>query len=464
VAAFSMLQSLIVPVMPEIARHYDTDESTVTWVLTAYLVSAAVCTPLIGRVGDAYGKTRMLAIALGALCLGSLMGALAPSIGWLIAARVVQGVGGGVLPLAFGIVRDELGSRTTTALSVLSSLLAVGYGFGIVVAGPILTLLGYSWLYWLPLIVTGATALATLALVPESRERTSERVPLVPAVLLSAALTALLIGLSQGPSWGWASVSTLGLLALAAVAGTAWVRSERTAKAPLIDMGMMRVRGVWTANAIGAAVGFSMFASFGFLPRFLQTPSEAGYGFGASVMESGLLILPSQICAFAAGFLTAPFVMRLGTRVTLFVGCLCTGLSMLGLGLWHDTTAQVIVATALQGAGSGLVFATLAGVLVGAVPPSQTAVASAVNANMRSVFGALGATLMGVVVTAHLDGSDRPLESGYTAGYLVLAAVMIVGVVVSLLVPDRRGAGTDAPWQDAVDAELGLVPNAPIRP
>ncbi len=464
VAAFSMLQSLIVPVLPEIREHYATSPSTVTWVLTAYLLSAAVCTPMVGRIGDAYGKRRMLTIALVALSIGSLMGALAPSIGWLIAARVVQGVGGGVLPLAFGIARDELREHTTAALSALSSLLAVGYGLGIVVAGPILELLGYRWLYWVPMVVTLMTAWATV-LVPESRERTAERLPVVPAALLTVWLVALLVAISRGPEWGWTSPPTLGGLALAVVGCLLWVRSEGRAAAPLIDMTMMRVRGVWTANVIGGAVGFSMFASFGFLPQLLQTrPEVAGYGFGASVMDAGLLILPSQVCAFAVGFAAAPFVRRAGRQATLSIGSAGTCVSMLALGLWHDETWQVLAATAVQGAGSGLVFATIATVLVAAVPPRQTAVASAVNANVRSVFGAIGATLMGVVVGARIGSAGLPVESGYTWGYVLLAAVMVVAVVAAWFVPRSQDPAGWQHWQDAVDAELGMVPNAPVVP
>lgn len=464
VAAFSMLQSLIIPVLPEIQDRYDTSQSTVTWVLTAYLLSAAVCTPLVGRIGDAYGKQLMLAVALGALCLGSLLGAVAPSIGWLIAARVLQGVGGGVLPLAFGIARDELEDRMGLALAVLSSLLAVGYGLGIVVTGPILDGLGYHWLFWLPMLITGATTIATVAWVPRSRLRTGERLPVVPAVLLSAWLVALLVSINQGPQWGWGSPRSLALYAVAVVGALAWVRAELVVPVPLIDMVMMRRRGVWTANVVGAAVGFSMFASFGFLPQLLQTPPEAGYGFGASVSGSGFLILPSQIFAFFIGFMSGPLVRRLGTRVTIALGSLGVSLSLLSLAFLHDSYGEVVAATAVQGAGSGLVFATIAGVLVAAVPPQQTAVASGVNANLRSIGGAIGATVLGAVVTARVSADGFPAEAGYRWGFVMLAAVMLVAVMAAFAVPDRHQPTTTEPWQDAVDAELGLVPGAPVVP
>ncbi|MET0998753.1 MAG: MFS transporter, partial [Marmoricola sp.] len=265
VASFALLQSLVIPVLGTLQEELDTDQATITWALTAYLLSASICTPLLGRLGDVYGKQRFLVITLCALSIGSLMAALSHSVGWLILARVVQGAGGGVLPLSFGIIRDEFPrERMNGALSVVASLAAVGFGVGIVVAGPIVDLLGYHWLFWLPMIATGLAAVAALTLVPESPVRTPGRIPVLPALLLSAWLLALLLGLSQGNSWGWGSGRVLGLFGAALALAAAWIVVETRVPVPLIDMQMMRARGVWTANAVAAFVGFGMYAAFGF--------------------------------------------------------------------------------------------------------------------------------------------------------------------------------------------------------
>ena len=181
VCSFVLLQSLTVPVLTTIQAELDTDQQTVTWVLTAYLLSASICTPLLGRVGDVVGKTRMLVLCLVMLSVGSLMAALAPNVGWMIVARVVQGAGGGVLPLSFGIIRDEFGAKMNSALSVLASLTAVGFGVGIVIAGPIVDGLGYAWLFLLPMCATLVAALAAFLVVPDSPVRTPARLPVLPA-------------------------------------------------------------------------------------------------------------------------------------------------------------------------------------------------------------------------------------------------------------------------------------------
>lgn len=464
VVSFVLLQSLVVPVLAETQREFGTDQATVTWVLTAYLLSASICTPLLGRFGDAVGKRRMLVITLGALAVGSLVAALAPSIGWLIAARIVQGAGGGVLPLSFGIIRDEFGERMTTAISVLSSLTAVGFGAGIVIAGPIVSTLGYDWLYWLPMIATSIAAVAALLFVPESPVRTHGRLPVLPALLLAGWLVALLLGLSEGNAWGWTSARVLGLFATAVAVALAWILVERRVPVPMIDMRMMRLRGVWTTNVVALFVGFSTFASFGFLPQFLQTPSAAGYGFDATISESGRLLVPSALASFAVGFTTARLVASVGARRVIVTGSLLTATAFLCISLWHEHTWQLYAATTLQGIGSGLVFSSMAGVVVLSVPPEQTGVASGMNANIRTIGGSVGSAVMAGIVTAHLGPLGIPEESGYTLGFAVLGGAMLLAAIGAAFVPDVRRQGTSGPLADADNAELGLVPAASRPP
>ncbi len=449
VSSFALLQSLVVPVLSQLEREFDTDQATVTWLLTGYLLSASIATPLLGRIGDVVGKTRMLAVTLTALSLGSLMAALAPDIGWLIVARVVQGAGGGVLPLAFGIAHDEFRDRMTTAVSILASLTAVGFGFGIVAAGPIVDHLGYDGLFWLPMIATVAAAVATGLFVPPSPVTTPARLPLVPALLLAGWLASLLLALSKGNQWGWATPITIGLLAAALVIAAAWVVTERRVPVPMIDMRMMRIRGVWAANLVAAFVGFGMFASFGFLPQLLQTPPEAGYGFDATISESGNLLLPSAVTSFLIGFWTAPLVRRFGARQVIMTGALVMAGAFAIIAFRHDETWQLYLGTTLQGIGSGLVFSSLAGVVLSSVPGHQTGVASGMNANIRTIGGALGSAVMAGIITARINPDGFPAEVGYTAGFAVLAVAMVGAAVAALAIPDLHEQGTHSRWGDA---------------
>lgn len=461
VCSYTLMQSLVIPVMSTIQTEMDTDQATVTWVLTAYLLAASVATPLFGRIGDGVGKRLVLVVSLLLLCVGSVMAALAPGIGWLIAARAVQGLGGGVMPLAFGIVRDQFGDRTTGGISVLSSLTAVGFATGMVLAGPIDDALGFRWLFWLPAIVTAIAALAALRFVPESTVRTPGRLPLLPAALLTISLVALLLGVSQGNTWGWVSGRVLGLFALAAITAVAWVRAELAAPSPMVDMRMMTTRGVWTTNLCAAFVGFGLYASMGFLPQFVQTPSSAGYGFDATISESGQMLLPTALATFAVGFVTAWMIARVGSQATVAGGTLVSGIAFGLLAFFHDEVWQVVVLMGIQGLGTGLVFAALAGIVLACVPAHQAGVASGMNANIRTIGGAIGSAVMAGVVTAHVASSGLPLERGYTLAFLLLGTSMIAAAVVTLWMPDIRRQPTTSPLIDADNAELGLVAGAP---
>ncbi|WP_229052908.1 MFS transporter [Aeromicrobium sp. Leaf350] len=454
VGSFALMQSMTVPVLPTIEAKFEVEQSTATWVLTAYLLSASVFTPIIGRLGDSVGKHRMLVFSMVFLSLGSLTAALAPTIEVMIAGRVLTGIGGGVLPIAFGIIRDEFPrQRVAGAAGFVSSLMAVGFGTGIVVAGPISDGLGFRWLFWIPFIVTSLAALAAWRFVPESPVRTPGRIPVLPAVLMAGWLVALLLGLSQAPQWGWGSPAVLGLVAVAVVLLVAWVWVEHHETVPLIDMRMMRLKGVWTANLVALLVGFSMYATFGFLPQFLQTPESTGYGFGATTAVSGYLILPNAVASFICGIAAAPLARRLGAKTVVVAGGVLGSLGMAGLVVMHDSAWQILLVNGVAGFGIGFVFSSLAPLILAAVPAHQSGVASGMNANIRTIGGAIGTAVMSTIVTSQTASTGLPTETGYLTGFGVLAAMMLVAALAGLLIPTVRRSA-DGPVGDA-DAASG---------
>ncbi|MFE3029092.1 MFS transporter, partial [Nocardia tengchongensis] len=300
IGAFSLLQSLVVPVLPELIRSLHTTQDTATWLMTGYLLSASVATPILGRIGDKVGKERVLVFTLCVLAAGSIVAALTDSAGIMIAARVLQGVGGGVLPLAFGIIRDEFPvQKLHAAVGLASALVAVGGGLGLVLAGPIVEHLNYHWLFWIPMIMTAVTAIAAIAFVPASPVRNPGPLNWLAALLLSVWLVCLLLAVSKGTKWGWHSGSILALFGGAVLGLIAWITAEMKSRTPLIDMRTMRIPAVWTTNVVAIAAGACMFATMTFLPQFIQTPRMlAGYGLSASITRSGLYMLPMAVSMF----------------------------------------------------------------------------------------------------------------------------------------------------------------------
>ncbi len=453
VGCFTLQQCFVVPVIAQLEVEFGTDQATTTWVLTAYLLSAAVATPLLGRAGDTYGRKPMLLGALALLALGSLAAALAPTIGWLLLARVVQGASGALLPLAFGILRDvSRPERLSSGISLMTSVTAVGFGLGLVVAGPIVDVLGIRWLFWLPLICTCLAIVGAMLVVPSGTTHRADPPPVLPALLLGGWLTSFLLAVNRGDGWGWLSPRVSVLLAGTAVLLVAWIWSERVATTPLIDLDMMRLRGVWTTNLIVMLSGFSMFALFGFLPQLLQTPTSTGYGLGASVSESGRFLIPWSVTSFLAGMLASRVIRATSVRIVIGTATLLMATAMVLLATLHDVPWAIYGAMGLHGVGSGSVLAASALVVVRVVPPSQVGVASGMNANLRVVGGAVGATVMGVIVTSHAGTGGYPAERGYAIGFLVLAGVFLLAHLAAYAIP-RAGFGTRAPAPAPAEVE-----------
>ncbi|MBM9506357.1 MFS transporter [Actinacidiphila acididurans] len=436
VSAYALLQSLVVPVLATIQQAMHTNQSAATWVLTAYLLSASIFTPIIGRIGDAVGKKQMLVVTLAALAVGLLLAAVAGNIGVLIIARVLQGIGGGVLPLAFGITRDEFPPHKAPAtVGVLAALTAVGGGLGIVLAGPIINALDYHWLFWLPLIAVVITGLAAQFFLHTSPVRSGGRISVTPAVLLSVWLVCLLLALSQASDWGWGSARVIGLLVAGVLLAAAWMVSEQRAATPLVDLRMMRQPAVWTTNLVALLVGVGMYATFGFLPQFLQTPSSAGYGFGSSVTASGLIMLPWPLTMFVFGTANGRLTARFGSKALVVAGSAISVPAYVLMTVAHDRVWELCVATGLLGVGLGLAFSAMSSLIVTAVPAHQTGVASGMNANIRTIGGAVGAALMTSIVTAQAGPGGLPKESGYVWGFGALAVATVLAFLAALLIP-----------------------------
>ncbi|MEA2425400.1 MAG: hypothetical protein QOH13_1810 [Thermoleophilaceae bacterium] len=434
--SFALLQSLVAPALPDIQHELHTTTSAVAWVLTAYLLSASVATPILGRLGDMFGKERMLVVALAALGTGSLIAALANSVEVLIAARVVQGLGGAIFPLAFGIIRDEFPrNRIPGGIALISALLGVGAGAGIVLSGPIVDHLGYHWLFWFPLIAVTIAGVAAVGFVPESPVKTPGRVNVAGALLLSAWLVCLLLGTSQGATWGWTDPRVLALFAGGILLLVAWIRNELRAAEPLVDMRMMRLRGVWTVNAAAFLIGAAMFCSFVLIPEFVEAPTSTGFGFGDDVTEAGLILLPSTVMMLLFGPVSGRLSRRFGGRLPLALGAGSTALCFAFLTVAHGRPLDFYIGSTLLGIGIGLSYAAMANLIVEAVPSTQTGIATGMNTVTRTLGGAVGGQIAGSVIASSVTASGVATEHGFTIAFVIAAVAGALGVVCALAVP-----------------------------
>ncbi len=436
--AFASLQSLVAPALSTIGRELNATTADVSWILTAYLLSASVLTPILGRLGDMVGKRRILIVVLSLLLVGTVIAALTTNLGVLIIARALQGAAGAVMPLSIGIVRDELPQeRVGVTIGLLSAIFGIGAGVGILAAGPIVENLSWPWLFWLPGMLVVVALIGVIFGMPESPVRTPGRLDVLGAVLLSTALVSLLLAVSKGQSWAWGSSSTLGLFALGALALGMFVVVELRVAEPLMDIRLFKLRGVWTANVIGLVVGFAMFAAFVLVPTLLQLPSMTGYGFGKSVTEAGLFLMPTVLMMVICGPLAGMLVNKVGAKIPLLISALLVTAAFTLPAISHGQIWQIVASGLLTGAGIGLAFATMSNAIVESVPAAQTGEAISVNTIARTIGGSIGTAVVAALISSHSTPQGLPMDSAFTIGFWACAGVAVLAIFAALAAPSK---------------------------
>jgi MFS family permease len=437
--AYVLMQTMVLPALATIEHDLHTSESSVAWLLSAFLVSASVATPILGRLGDMFGKEKMLVVVFAVLAAGTVLGGIAGSLWLLIVARVIQGVAGAVFPLSFGIIRDEFpAEKVAGGIGLISALLGIGSGVGLIVGGPVVQHLSYHWLFWFPLLLVVAALVATIRYIPESPVKTAGKVDVRGAVLLSIWLITVLVGVTEGTVWGWGSAGVIGLFAATVVFFAIWVRVELRARQPLVDMRIMRIPTVWWTNVAALLFGVGMYASIVVLPPFVETPARAGYGFGASATMAGVFLVPSAAGTLLAGLYNGRITAAIGAKGALVLSGVASALPFGVLAVAHGSPWEVYAASALSGLGLGLGFAALTNLVVDAVPATVTGVATGMNANIRTIGGAVGSQIVASILTAGVLASGYPSERSYSIAFGFMAGAFLLATVAAILVPASR--------------------------
>ncbi|MFJ3307736.1 MFS transporter [Streptomyces sp. NPDC086549] len=437
----AMAQTQVVPILSLLGAKLDADAAGVSWVTTATLLSAAVFTPLLGRVGDLYGKRRTLIAVLVVMVLGSLLASTTTSLGLLLVGRVMQGSATAIFPLALSIVRDQVPhEKLHGAMALVSSSLAFGSGLSLVVTG-LLTQGSnpdYHYVFWFSTGVSALALLGVILLVPDGGHRVGGRVDVLGTLTLAACLVLLLLGISQGHTWGWGSGSVIGCFVGAAVMTAVWVLVELKVTAPLVDMRMFAHRQVAMTNLAGLFVGFAAFAQFIGVSYLVQMPERiAGYGFTASVLRASVeYLLPGSLIALVAAPVGGILVRRISARATLAVGALAGAGGFAWLAFGHGQSASVICAGLFTGIAIALGYAAMPALIAASVPLQQTGIANGINSISRSV----GSAVASAVVTSLLAsktipglpaGLHLPQESQFTLSFVIALGAMVVTLVVA---------------------------------
>jgi EmrB/QacA subfamily drug resistance transporter len=447
-AFFALQQTMVVPALPALQRDLDTTTTWVTWVLTVFLLTASVLTPILGKLGDQYGKERLLAISLLIFLAGSIGCAFAWDIGSLIAFRALGGAGGAVFPLSFAIIRDEFPrEKVGVAIGLVSAVFGIGGGFGIVLSGVIVDNLSWRWLFIVGAIGLAIAVVLVHRFVPESPIKTPSRIDFPGALLLSSGLIALLVALTEGESWGWTSGRIVGLLAASAVLLVAWGLVELRVPEPMVDMRMLARREVLFTNLTALIAGFAMFGAFVLIPNFVEMPHDlpdglarlVDYGFGASATEAGLYLLPTSVTLLVAGPLTGVLARRWSAKWPLALGLLLVSASTASFATWNDEPWQMLAAMPFLGFGVGFAFASMAVLITEAVRPTETGVAGGMNTVMRTVGGVIGGQVGAALLTAYpIRGTEVPSVTGFEIAFALSAVAALVGAGIAAFITPPR--------------------------
>nr|WP_218847270.1 MFS transporter [Psychromicrobium silvestre] len=442
----SLQQTLMVPLLPDFPKILNTTPDDVSWLVTATLLTSAVATPIVSKMADMYGKRRMMIVAMVTMVIGSVICAVGESFGWLVVGRAFQGLAASLIPVGISILRDELPKeRVASAVALMSATLGIGSALGLPLSGLIYESLGWEAIFWLSTVVGILLIIGVLAIVPESELRTHGRFDYLGAVLLSVALTALLLAISKGGHWGWTSEPVILLFITTAVFLGIWVPYELRVSQPMVDLRTSARRPVLLTNLASLLVGFSMYANMLATTQQLQLPEISGFGFGLAVTVAGLCMVPSGLAMVAFAPISAGLTKRFGAKTTLIVGAGVLALSYVARVFLTGEVWMVILGATAVSVGTAIAYAAMPTLIMRAVPITETASANGLNSLLRAVgtstaSAAIAAILTGIV--AQHGGLTLPTLNAFTTVFWLASIAALAAIAVAVFIPAAKAVST----------------------
>jgi MFS family permease len=440
------MQTVVTPILPRLPDLLDTTSADASWVLSTTLLASAISTPISGRLGDMYGKRRIMLLLLSIMVAGSIIGGLSNTLIPMIIGRALQGIGLGVIALGVSILRDVVHPKNLGgAVALVSATLGIGGALGLPLAAVIAQTLDWHFLFWLTTLLGVGAIIAVATIVPVSTLRTGGRFDFVGAVGIAIGLVGILLAISKGNEWGWTSALTLGLLIGGVVVLLIWGFLELRIGNPLVDLRVAARRPVLLTNLASVSIGFSFFVVSASLPIVLEAPTAGGVGFGLALIPASLCLMPLGLVMFLLSPVAARLTAARGPRVSLILGGIIVAAGFVFGVFFLDELWQVILLSAITGLGIGFAYAAMPTLIMRAVPPTETAAANGLNSVMRTLGSTLSATLVGVILSSHLvtvAGHGVPSREAFALVYIMGAGVVLAGVVLALFIP-RRGKNYD---------------------
>ncbi|MGI5135406.1 MFS transporter [Streptomyces sp. CA-106110] len=438
----AVMQTLLIPVLTDLPALLHTTPTNATWLLTSTLLASAVSTPIMGRLGDLFGKRRILLTSLAVMVVGSLVCAFTDSLIVMITGRALQGFGTSAIPLGIGILRDKLPrEKLGSAMALMSSSIGVGSALGLPAAALVAQNADWHFLFFGSAAIGVLSMALTFFLVAESPVRAAGTFDWRGALGLSGGLVALLLAITKGSLWGWGSTTTLGLFTLAAVILLLWGVAELKVATPLVDLQTTARREVLLTNLAAFMLGVAFYVVTLVLPQLLQTPASAGYGLDQSMVVAGLCVAPIGIMMILVTPVYAWILAKYGPKVALVIGMIVMGIGYgAGIGLM-SAVWQTVVISVVVGAGIGFAYSSLPALIVKAVDPTQTGAATGMNTLTRSVGTSMSSAIMGVVLAHTSERAGAvvvPTISGFRISFGIAIGALFGGLVLAAFIPSQQ--------------------------
>lgn len=442
----ALTQTLVIPIQGELPRLLDANPADTGWVVTVTLLAAAVTMPISGRLGDLYGKQRVLVISALILIVGSLVCALSSSLEPLLAGRALQGMAMGFIPVGIALMREVTPPELTpTAVAAMSATLGVGGAIGLPLAAWVAQTFDWHALFWMSAVAAALVGAGVAVLVPHVRAADRGSLDFVGAIGLAIGLVAVLLGVSKGNDWGWTDPRTVAAILGGAIVLAAWGFQQLRVAAPLVDLRVTASRPILLTNLGAVAIGFGMMAQSIVMPQLLQLPESTGYGMGQSLLAAGLWMAPGGLAMMLFAPLSSTLIKRIGARHTLMIGATVIGGGYLVAFALMNAPWQLMLAGIIAAGGVAIGYAAMPTLIMGNVPLTEAGSAVGVNALMRSVGTTIASAVMAAVLAGNLTGAGIPSRTAFEICFAVGALAAFAGAALIALVPRTQRAVAPTP-------------------
>lgn len=438
----SLQQTMVIPLLPGFQRLLTVSADDVSWLITATLLTSAVATPIVARLADMFGKRLMMIVCIILMTAGSVVAALgAGSFAALIAGRSMQGFSSALIPVGISIMRDELPKeKMSSAIAIMSATLGIGGALGLPLGGILFEQFGWQSVFWLSAAVGVAILAAVVGVVSESEVKSRGRFDFIGALMLSVALTALLLVISKGSGWGWGSEPTLLLLVLSAVVLALWVPYSLRVSQPLVDLRTSARRPVLLTNIASILVGFALMANMLISTQQLQEPL-AGHGFGLSPVAAGLAMIPSGVAMVAFSPISGAMINRFGGRVTLLAGSAIMAVGYIGRVFYGDSIMAIIIGSTVVSIGSAVAYAAMPSLIMANVPITETASANGLNSLLRALGTSSSSAVIAALlttVTVTVGAVELPSQAAFQDVFWIAALGSLLSCAVVWFIPGHK--------------------------